>query len=104
MEDISVEKQPEVEGEIFLVPFASDGSEFHPQTCFRGGGYTIGPKGAEKKIVDGYRKALERLARMRRAPYWRRPNSAGNWGIVTAEGFRPRTAAELGLDETGGDK
>jgi hypothetical protein len=93
-----------LEGEILWVPFASDGSEFHPKTCLRGGGYTVGPKDAEEKI-DDYREALARLARMRPAAYWRRPNSANNWGIVTAEAFHPRTAQELGLTSAiGGEK
>jgi hypothetical protein len=92
----------DIEGEILWVPFASDGSEFHPESCLRGGGYSVGRKGAEEKIED-YRKALDRLAKMRPAQYWRRPNTAGNWGIVTAEGFRPRTAEELGLASKEGD-
>jgi len=85
-----------VKGEILWVPFASDKTEFHPSICRRAGKYTIGPKGSEEAIAD-YRKALDHLARMRPAPYWRRPNSAGNWSSVTAVGFHPRTAAELGL-------
>ena len=92
-----------LEGEILWVPFASDGTEFDPKTCLRAGGYTIGRKGAEDKIED-YRAALGELARMRPSACWRRPNSAGNWGIVVAEGFRPRTAAELGLEPDGGER
>jgi len=73
-------------------------------TCLRGPGYPIGPKGSERTVID-YRQALDQLARMRPAPYWRCPNTVGNWGIVTAVGFRPRTADELGLlSEKGGDK
>jgi hypothetical protein len=85
-----------VEGEILWVPFASDGSDFHPDLCRRDDLYVVGPKGAEESIRD-YKKALERLARMRPAAYWRRPNAAGNWVIVTAAGFNPRTPKELGL-------
>ncbi len=93
-----------IEGEIIWVPFASDGTEFDPKTCLRAGNYTIGPKGSEERFAD-YREALDRLARMRSAPYWRRPNTVGNWGIVAAVGFRPHTAQELGLSsEMGGDQ
>jgi len=93
-----------IEGEILWVPFASDNTEFHPVTCLRGTGYPIGPKGSEKIVTD-YRLALDQLARMRPAPYWRRPNTVGNWGIVTAVGFHPRTADELGLlSGQGGNK
>jgi hypothetical protein len=84
-------------GEIFWVPFASDDSEFDPAKCLRNGKYTVGAKGSESTFGD-YREALDALARMKPAAYWRRPNTAGNWGIVTAVGFRPRTAAELGFD------
>jgi hypothetical protein len=78
------------EGEILWIPFASDNTEFHPVKCLRAGKYTVGPKGSEKALVD-YREALDCLARMRPSAYWRRPNSAGNWGLVTAIGFHPRT-------------
>ncbi len=93
-----------IEGEILWVPFASDNTEFRPVTSLRGAGYPIGPKGSERSVTD-YRQALDQLARMRPAPYWRRPNTAGNWGIVTGIGFRPRTANELGLlSDLGGNK
>lgn len=98
--DVSEER---LEGEILWVPFASDQTEFDPVECLRNGKYTIGPKGAEAAI-DSYREALDSLARMKPKAYWRRPNSAGNWGIVTAAGFRPRSAQELGLAPAGGDK
>ncbi|MHC2841718.1 hypothetical protein [Bradyrhizobium diazoefficiens] len=88
--------EPPLAGEIFWVPFASDNTEFDPTKCLRAGKYTVGPKGAEITFTD-YRRALDALARMKPAAYWRRPNSAGNWGIVTAAGFRPRSAEELGL-------
>jgi len=99
-----VEADRPVEGEILWVPFASDKTEFHPSCCLRAGKYTIGPKGAERAVTD-YRQALDCLARMRPSPLWRRPNTVGNWGIVTAVGFRPRIAAELGLpSRSGGGK
>jgi hypothetical protein len=99
-----VEQKDAIEGEILWVPFARDNTEFHPVTCQRAGHYTVGGRGLEQTFAD-YREALDHLARMRPAPYWRRPNSVGNWGIVTAVGFRPRTAEELGLlSNPGGEK
>ena len=93
-----------LDGEIIWVPFASDGTEFHPKTCQRAGSYSIGPKSSEARYVD-YREALDGLARMRPSPYWRRPNAVGNWGIVTGVGFRPYEAHELGLiEKMGGDR
>lgn len=93
-----------IAGEILFVPFASDDIEFHPVKCRRDGKYTVGPKGAEQTFID-YRAALDCLARMQPAPYWKHPNTANNWGTVTATGFRPRTPAELGLQPTvGGEK
>lgn len=62
------------------VPFASDGTWFSPELK-RGRGYTIGAKG-EEETVDDYEEALKRLRRMT-TPRWRRPNSKGNWGIVS---------------------
>jgi hypothetical protein len=86
-----------IAGEILFVPFASDDVEFHPVKCRRDGKYTVGPKGAEETFID-YRAALDCLARMQPASYWKHPNTANNWGTVTAIGFRPRTPAELGLE------
>jgi hypothetical protein len=93
--------EPALEGELLWVPFASDQTEFDPAKCQRNGKYTLGPKGSETTFTD-YRQALDALARMKPNAYWRRPNSAGNWGIVTAAGFRPRSARELGLAATEG--
>ncbi len=62
-----------------VVPRANDASVFHPDLA-RKGNYTIGPKGGEHQ-VDGYEEALWQLLEMNE-PRWRRPNSAGNWGIV----------------------
>jgi len=63
------------------VPVASDGSWFSP-SLRRSGGFTIGKKGEERKVAT-YLDALRQLQLMSTA-YWRRPNSAGNWGIVAA--------------------
>jgi hypothetical protein len=93
-----------IKGKILWVPFASDNTEFHPVKCQRNNKYQIGPKGSEKSVTD-YFQALDCLARMRPVAYWRRPNTVGNWGIVTAVGFRPRTAEELDLlSDQAGDK
>ena len=81
----------QIAGEVLFVPFASDDIEFHPIECLRDGKYTVGPKGAEQTFID-YRAALDCLARMQPASYWRHPNTANNWGTVTAVGFRPRIA------------
>jgi hypothetical protein len=67
------------------VPFARDGSGFGPHLR-RAGGFMIGAKGAERRVV-GYLEALEVLRRMS-PPCWRRPNGAGNWGIVTGVEWR----------------
>ncbi|EPJ56202.1 MAG: hypothetical protein OFPI_00930 [Osedax symbiont Rs2] len=63
-------------------PVARDGSIFSPTTCSRNGNYTVGEKGDEKKFPD-FSVALEYLRKMPTAK-WRRPNSNGNWGIVSA--------------------
>lgn len=80
-------------GEVVFVPVAKDGTWFDPVQCWNSRGYIIGPKGAEESIED-YRLALERLARMR-TPYWRRPNSAGNWGIVAGVSWQRRVVRDL---------
>ena len=67
-----------LESPVF-VPVSRDGSAFHPGLQ-RGGKYPIGEKGSEIQI-DGFGEALAALQRMS-TPYWRRPNLAGNWGIV----------------------
>jgi len=65
--------------EPLFVPVARDGSFFHPELR-HGGSFTVGPKGAEKKIAD-FREALVELQRMP-IPFWRRPNERNAWGIV----------------------
>lgn len=65
--------------EMIRVPVASDGSIFSPNLA-RNGRFTVGAKGAEEKH-DSFEAALFALANMEK-PRWRRPNSAGNWGIV----------------------
>ena len=67
------------------VPAAADGTEFDEVTCRRGGGYRVGPKGKEYKFAS-FRDALAALNLME-SPCWRRPNSSGNWGIVSGVGW-----------------
>jgi hypothetical protein len=87
--------QPDTEtiDEVLFVPVAKDGSTFDPVTCRSGGGYTIGPKGAEQKI-EGYFDALAILAKAS-TPFWRRPNAHGNRGIVTGVSWIRLDAAEI---------
>jgi hypothetical protein len=94
-------KPASIAGEVLFVPFASDNIEFHPVACLRDGKYTVGPNGAEQIFTD-YRAALDCLARMKPASYWKHPNAANNWRTVTAIGFRPRTPLELGLEPAQG--
>jgi hypothetical protein len=76
--------EPATEGDYVFIPVAADQSRFWPDVR-RADGYQIGRKGEERTEPD-YFKALEMLSRQPR-PYWRRPNSAGNWGIVSGKGW-----------------
>lgn len=67
---------------LTLVPVAKDGSLFSPETCNNKGVYTVGDKGDEQKFRN-FQEALNYLKSMPVAR-WRRPNAAGNYGIVTA--------------------
>ena len=80
-EEVVVERQPEVEGEIFWLPFASDGSEFHPETCLQGGGYRIGPKGAKRRRSK---------CTARHSTYWRGCDQRRTGGVPI-----PRVIGEL---------
>ena len=70
---------------MIRVPVAADGSTFGPDLV-RKGHYTVGAKGAEKKY-DHFEAALDALTKMDQ-PRWRRPNSAGNWGIVSGSAWK----------------
>ena len=70
---------------MIRVPVAADGSTFGPDLV-RKGHYTVGAKGAEKKY-DHFEAALDALTNMEQ-PRWRRPNSAGNWGIVSGSAWK----------------
>lgn len=66
-----------------LVPFAADGSCFHPSLAStRDGSFGVGDKTAQKRF-DTFSEALKYLRSMETAK-WRRPNQSGNWGIVSA--------------------
>ena len=67
------------------VPVAADGTTFNPDLVRRGY-FTVGAKGAEEKH-DSFDVALEALIRMD-TPRWRRPNAAGNWGIVSGRSWK----------------
>ncbi len=66
-----------------LVPYAADGSCFHPGLASsRDGSFGVGDKAAQKRFGT-FSEALEYLRSMDTAK-WRRPNTSGNWGIVSA--------------------
>ena len=66
-----------------LVPYAADGSCFHPGLAStRDGSFGVGDKAAQKRFGT-FAEALEYLRSMETAK-WRRPNPSGNWGIVSA--------------------
>lgn len=65
------------------VPFASDGSCFNPNLRrSRAKTFTVGQKGHEVTF-NTFEAALAHLKGMDTAQ-WRRPNSKGNWGRVSA--------------------
>ncbi|MEB0062288.1 helix-turn-helix transcriptional regulator [Pseudomonas sp. RTC3] len=71
-----------------LVPYASDGSFFHRGLASpRDGTFRVGDKGAEIRL-GSFEEALAYLERMPVAK-WRRPNDAGNLGIVSAVRWAP---------------
>lgn len=74
-------KQKKREPEVTLAPYAADGSHFGPH-LLRAGKFTVGEKDDEVQFED-FDEALAYLRRMGVAK-WRRPNAAGNWGIVSA--------------------
>lgn len=65
------------------VPFASDGTRFHRGLASpRDGSFRVGDKNAELRF-SSFEEALNYLREMPIAR-WRRPNDAGNWGLVSA--------------------
>lgn len=77
---------------VRFLPKARDGSFFHPGLK-RADSYTVGAKGSEVHIAD-FDEALDYLQRLPSA-MWRRPNEAGNWGIVKAADWVRVTDEEL---------
>lgn len=76
--DLSEENDPEL-----LVPYAADGSCFHPGLAStRDGSFGVGEKASQKRF-DTFSEALDYLRSMETAK-WRRPNKSGNWAIVSA--------------------
>ncbi|ATF95541.1 helix-turn-helix domain-containing protein [Cedecea neteri] len=76
--DSTEENDPEL-----LVPYAADGTCFHPGLASsRDGSFGVGDKTAQKRFFS-FSEALEYLRIMEKAK-WRRPNSEGNWSIVVA--------------------
>ncbi|WP_050312399.1 helix-turn-helix domain-containing protein [Yersinia intermedia] len=66
-----------------LVPYAADGTCFHPGLASsRDGSFGVGDKTAQKRF-GSFSEAIEYLRSMETAK-WRRMNSSGNWGIVSA--------------------
>lgn len=82
-----------LEKEYVNVPVASDGTYFSYACAYKRGGYTVGEKGDEIK-VESFDEALDYLIKMPHAK-WRRPNSAGNYGIVSAVEWKRIPRVEL---------
>lgn len=76
---------PDFSDDVVFVPVAADGSIFHPGLA-RGGKFTIGAKGEEVQHPS-FEDALVALQKMA-TPRWRRPNEAGNWGIVSGRDWK----------------
>ncbi|HHK6100309.1 TPA: helix-turn-helix domain-containing protein [Yersinia enterocolitica] len=74
---------PETELVDLMVPYAADGSCFHPGLASaRDGSFAVGEKGSQKRF-SSFEDALEYLGSMETAK-WRRPNRSGSIGIVSA--------------------
>ncbi|WP_222128173.1 hypothetical protein [Roseomonas gilardii] len=81
------EEDTPISGTILYLPVDADGEPFKPEygRRTRSGaiGWRIGEKGREIVKHDFF-EALDALKEMH-PPRWRRPNEAGNWGIVRGE-------------------
>ncbi|EAQ96118.1 hypothetical protein [Congregibacter litoralis] len=80
---------------LIKVPQAKDNSVFDIACRSPRSGYRIGRKGHEREFTD-YQSALSELMEVADR-YWRRPNAAGNMGLVKAVRWAWRTPEELGL-------
>lgn len=78
-------RSPDFSDDVVFVPVAADGSFFHPGLD-RGGKFMIGAKGYEVQHTT-FNDALRALQKMA-TPRWRRPNDAGNWGIVSGRNWK----------------
>jgi len=76
---------PDFSDDVVFVPVAADGSYFHPGLV-RSGKFRIGAKD-EDVPYDTFDEALSALQKMA-TPRWRRPNDAGNWGIVSGRDWK----------------
>jgi hypothetical protein len=79
--------------EYVNVPVATDGTCFSYQCEYKRGGYQIGTKGSEVKVPT-FDEALKLLIDMPLAK-WRRPNAAGNFGLVSAVEWKRVMKSEL---------
>lgn len=75
-----------------MVPFAKDGSCFHPGLIApRVKTYCVGAKGARKYFAT-FRDALKYLNEMKPVAQWSRPNKKGEPGVVTEVKWAPLPA------------
>lgn len=89
------EAAEEFEADYVFVPVAADRTRFLPSTR-RDQGYQVGAKGSETYFAD-YFEALQALSRQP-TPRWRRPNEAGNWGIVSGVAWERVARTDLARD------
>lgn len=93
-QDETVPEAPSLDfsDDVLFVPVAADGSYFHAGLA-RGGKFMIGAKGEEVQhpSFDDALSALQKMA----TPRWRRPNAAGNWGIVSGRDWKRMERRQL---------
>lgn len=71
--------------DVVFVPVAAGGSLFHPGPA-RSRKFMIGAKGEKMShaTFEEARGPLQKIA----TPCWRRPNDAGNWGVVSGRDWK----------------